>query len=275
MKRLNRLGLTMASLAILVVVSLVPGIGRTEAAVESVNYVEDCTHVHVTAQFSRMGTGYNDVSSWATINRQPISNRPYSILGPDATQTVEFDLNFAAPLPANTPYYLHVDQWSGEPVNGVPTELDYASWEYIVTCTSVTPNNPDPGDPTDPGDPGEPSTPPQIVIIPGGDAPPPSRGVSTTNNANRPGPDMVQMPDWSVMGQFVANTPLYYAPNANAKTSIVMNAGKTLWVLGKDKSGEFYEVILSGAYLWAPVDSLESVASAPWNGRVLPGEVVS
>lgn len=263
MARITRFGLAVTSLVALAVVSLVPGGGRTEAAIDSVNYVEDCTHVHVTAQFSHMGTPdtYNDVSSWATIDHQPISNRPSVVLGPDATQTVEFELTFASPLPANTPYYLHVDQWSGEAVEGVPTELDYASWEYIVTCTATTPDDPD--------------NPPQIVIIPGGDTPPAARGQSAnTSNDNRPGPDMVELPQWGVMGQFNAAAPLYYLPDVQARTSITMDAGKTLWVLGKDASGEFYQVVLSGAYLWAPVGSLQPVGSAPWNGRELPTEVV-
>ncbi|WP_162909517.1 hypothetical protein [Aggregatilinea lenta] len=263
MARLTRFGLTVAALAILAVVTLVPGAARTEAAVESVNYVEDCTHVHVTAEFSRVGSGYNDVSSWATIDRQPITLRPSVVLGPDASQTVEFDLTFASPLPANTPYYLHVDQWAGEQVNGVPTETDYSSWEYIVTCTAAEPD-----DPIDP---------PQIVIVPGGDTPPASRGQSSSNSSgvNRPGPDMVDMPEWSVMGQFNTATPLLYLPDVQARTSMTIDAGKTLWVLGKDDSGDFYEVVLSGVYLWAPVSSLQPVASAPWNGRALPGEVVN
>ncbi len=264
MARLTRSGLTVASLLVLAIVSLLPGAGRTEAAIESVNYVEDCTHVHVTAQYSHLVTPdtYNDVSAWATIDRQPITLRPHVVLGPEATQTVEFDLTFASPLPANTPYYLHVDQWAGErDENDNPVELDYASWEYIVTCTAATPDDPE--------------NPPQIVIIPGGDTPPAARGQGSTSGVNRPGPDMVAMPEWSVMGQFNANTPLYYAPDPQAQTSLVMEAGKTLWVLGKDESGEFFQVVLSGAYLWAPVDSLQPVAAAPWNGRALPAEVAS
>ena len=49
---------------------------------------------------------------------------------------------------------------------------------------------------------------------------------------------MVPIPAGSVVGKFVTTTTLYYAPDFAAVTypPAVMDAGKTLWVIGTDKS---------------------------------------
>ena len=178
------------------------------------------------------------------------------------THTIVFTITFGAPLPDGTVYVLHADQWAGEPVDGVPTQLYYTSHEEYITCIASIPD--DPGDP------------PVIVPVPGGDAPPASRGPSTVESAtDAPGPEMVFMPAWRVMGQFSMATELLYAPDPNAGTGIIMDAGKTLWVLGLDASGNYREVVLTGKYLWVPVASMQPVEAWPWLGRGLPGEVVS
>lgn len=247
--------------------AVVPG-GFAEAAVDSVSPIGDCAGVQVTVVYSRFGTDdvYNDVSAWATVEAPPgppipISTRPTQVLGPGATHTIVFDITFGAPLPEGTIYVLHVDQWAGATVEGVPTELYYDSREEYITCVASTPD--DPGDP------------PVIVPVPGGDEPPASREPAGAQSANRPGPEMVFMPSWSVMGQFVTATELLYAPDANAGTGVSMAAGKTLWVLGLDESGAYRQVVLNGSYLWVPAASMSPVETWPWNGRGLPGEVVS
>jgi len=89
-----------------------------------------------------------------------------------------------------------------------------------------------------------------------------------------PGADMITIPSGSVVGTFLVDTPLYYAPNAGAASSITMQAGKTLWVFGMSKAGDFYQVVLAGQKLWVPVGVIGPTAAAPWYGKPLPTTVV-
>jgi hypothetical protein len=88
-----------------------------------------------------------------------------------------------------------------------------------------------------------------------------------------PGPDMVAMPSWSVVGTFVENTELNYAPMAGAGTGKVMTIGQTLWVTGMDSTQSWYKVVLSGTFLWVPVSSMAPNFDKVWQGEPLPGEV--
>jgi hypothetical protein len=90
-----------------------------------------------------------------------------------------------------------------------------------------------------------------------------------------PGPDMVALPSGSVVGSFVTTTPAYFAPSANAVTPITIAAGKTLWVLGVDSSGDFYKVVMAGRYFWVPVDTMGPNFDNVWQGRPLPTNVIS
>jgi hypothetical protein len=88
-----------------------------------------------------------------------------------------------------------------------------------------------------------------------------------------PGPDMVPLPEGSAMGTFVTDTPLYYAPRMDAATDAVMKAGQSLWVTGVSADGAFYQVVLSGEFLWVPVNTMSPTYTAPWNGAPLPSIV--
>jgi hypothetical protein len=99
-------------------------------------------------------------------------------------------------------------------------------------------------------------------------------GAKHCATATQPGPDMVMIPAQAVVGTFTTNTPLYFAPEAGAETSSVMDAGQSLWVYGLDASGAFYEVLLSGGLYWVPVGTIGPTSSAPWNGAPLPTTVV-
>jgi hypothetical protein len=73
----------------------------------------------------------------------------------------------------------------------------------------------------------------------------------------------------------VTTTPAYFAPSANAVTPITIAAGKTLWVLGVDSSGDFYKVVMAGRYFWVPVDTMGPNFDNVWQGRPLPTNVIS
>jgi hypothetical protein len=104
---------------------------------------------------------------------------------------------------------------------------------------------------------------------------PPSNGGSKAVDAPPvPGPDMINLPAWAVVGTFTQTTLLYYDPAQGATSDSTMDVGQSLWVLGLDETGAFYEVVLSGQYLWVPVGTIGPTYSDPWNGRPLPTEVV-
>jgi len=90
-----------------------------------------------------------------------------------------------------------------------------------------------------------------------------------------PGPDMVPIPATAVVGAFVVSTPAYFAPRADAATSTILDAGKTVWVFGVDASGGFYKVVLAGKFFWVPVGTMGPNYDAVWQGRPLPTGVVS
>jgi hypothetical protein len=88
-----------------------------------------------------------------------------------------------------------------------------------------------------------------------------------------PGPDMVYIPPEAVVGTFLADTPVYFAPRADTATNTVIEAGKTMWVYGVDESGAFYKVMLSGKFFWVPVSSMGPTYDEVWNGSPLPAVV--
>lgn len=83
-----------------------------------------------------------------------------------------------------------------------------------------------------------------------------------------PGPDMVDLPTGSVVGAVVADTPVYFAPEAGAATDIIIEAGKTLWVI--ERVDGFYKVVLSGKFFYLPVGSMGPNYDEVWNGTPLP-----
>ena len=87
-----------------------------------------------------------------------------------------------------------------------------------------------------------------------------------------PGPDMVEIPGGSAVGTFVVDTPLYWAPQADAVTTHVITAGQSLWVTGMDASGQYQQVILSGNFLWVPAGTVSSTYDDTWGGSPLPAQ---
>lgn len=98
---------------------------------------------------------------------------------------------------------------------------------------------------------------------------------SSSSSSSVPGPDMVMLPSGSVVGSFVTTTPAYFAPRTDAITSITIAAGKTLWVLGVDSSGDFYKVVMAGRYFWVPVETMGPNFDNVWQGRPLPTTEIS
>lgn len=79
----------------------------------------------------------------------------------------------------------------------------------------------------------------------------------------------------AAVGEFVANTDVFWGPDGDATTGIILPAGKTAWVLGVDETGEFYKFIWSCTYLWAPINKMGPNFDDTWNGTPLPITIVN
>lgn len=132
------------------------------------------------------------------------------------------------------------EDW-GSDVDGVSLVRHPAGDTAIVVHNTVVPELASPGAPTVPNGGGN-----------GGDP------IDDDDDAApMPGPDMVPIPENAVVGAVLTDTPVYYAPHADAATGIMIEAGKTLWVYGMDANRAFYMVMLSGKLFWLPVTTLK------------------
>jgi hypothetical protein len=90
-----------------------------------------------------------------------------------------------------------------------------------------------------------------------------------------PGCDMmINLPSNAVVGAFVSNAPLFYAPGKLIHPYTELEAGKTAWVLGQDASGDFYKILWSCTFAWVTADRMGPNYDAVWNGTPLPITVV-
>lgn len=102
-------------------------------------------------------------------------------------------------------------------------------------------------------------------------------GGSPANSApapKGPGCDLMELTPNAAVGAFVVDAGVFWGPNPSATTGITMPEGKTVWVLGMDKTGSFYKFTWSCTYLWAPVDTLGPNYDKVWNGASLPTTVI-
>jgi len=86
---------------------------------------------------------------------------------------------------------------------------------------------------------------------------------------------LIPIPDTAVVGAFTADAQAYWKPGELTAPVVVLEAGKTAWVLGVDASGAYYKVIWNCQYLWVPVNTLGPNYDEVWNGTPLPTTVVS
>jgi hypothetical protein len=90
-----------------------------------------------------------------------------------------------------------------------------------------------------------------------------------------PGCDVtVNLPEGSVVGKFVTNADVYWAPGEITGGPIVLPQGQSAWVLGVDPTGQYYEILWSCDFLWVPVSSMGPNYDETWGGRPLPTTVI-
>ncbi|MBN1967718.1 MAG: hypothetical protein JW910_23885 [Anaerolineae bacterium] len=78
----------------------------------------------------------------------------------------------------------------------------------------------------------------------------------------------------SVVGTFVKDAQVYWEPGSPSP-DLVIEAGKSYWVLGLDATGAYYKVILQCQPVWVAADTVGPNYDEVWQGRPLPTGVVN
>jgi hypothetical protein len=74
----------------------------------------------------------------------------------------------------------------------------------------------------------------------------------------------------SVVGTFVLDAPLYWAPGELVAPYTTVPAGNTAWVLGTDATGAYYNIVWACDVLYVPRGTMGPNFDAVWGGRALP-----
>lgn len=74
----------------------------------------------------------------------------------------------------------------------------------------------------------------------------------------------------SVVGTFVLNAPLYWAPGELVQPYTEIPAGKTAWVLGVDATGQYYRIVWVCNVLYVPRYTMGPNFDSVWTGKPLP-----
>ncbi|GAB4422476.1 MAG: hypothetical protein Kow00106_19620 [Anaerolineae bacterium] len=74
----------------------------------------------------------------------------------------------------------------------------------------------------------------------------------------------------SVVGTFVLNAPLYWAPGELVQPYTEIPAGNTAWVIGTDSSGWYYKIVWACDVLYVPRYTMGPNFDAVWSGKPLP-----
>ncbi len=94
--------------------------------------------------------------------------------------------------------------------------------------------------------------------------------------APAPGCDVeVNIPAGSVVGSFVSDAALYYAPGQLVEPATSISAGNTAWVIGQDASGQYDKILWVCQFLWVEKPTMGPDYDNVWNGTSLPTGVVS
>ncbi len=85
---------------------------------------------------------------------------------------------------------------------------------------------------------------------------------------------MLPLTQGAAVGAFVSDALLYAEPGVATYPALTLPAGKTAWVLGVDKSGQYYKIKWVCGYLWVKKATMGPNADAVWQGHSLPQDVV-
>jgi len=91
-----------------------------------------------------------------------------------------------------------------------------------------------------------------------------------------PGCDVViDIPSDAVVGAFVSDALAYWAPDFSKATfpPIIIEQGKTAWVLELDEGGQFYKILWVCDILYVPVETMGPNYDDVWQGAPLPSSL--
>jgi hypothetical protein len=78
----------------------------------------------------------------------------------------------------------------------------------------------------------------------------------------------------AVVGAFVADANVYWAPGMLTAPLATIGARNTAWVLGVDATGQYYKIVWVCQLLWVPVGTMGPNFDQVWNGKPLPTSIV-
>jgi len=100
---------------------------------------------------------------------------------------------------------------------------------------------------------------------------------SSYNGPTKPG-CQIDIPNGSVVGSFLSDTPFYWSPNVEESSTVYRvgagEAPKTAWVIGQDASQSFYKIVWACQYLWVPKATMGPNYDTVWEGTPLPTRIV-
>lgn len=85
---------------------------------------------------------------------------------------------------------------------------------------------------------------------------------------------LMPIPSTAVMGQFVADAPLYWTPGQLVSPYTAVVQGKTYLVIGQDASGKYRQIVLQCQFLWVPFHTVGPDPEPLWNSKPLPATIV-
>ena len=90
-----------------------------------------------------------------------------------------------------------------------------------------------------------------------------------------PGCDVLMtIPKTAVVGLAIDNARLYWDPGYALEPPLVLELGKTAWVLGVDETLNYYRIIWVCNRLWVPIGTMGPNPDAVWMSHPLPTEIV-
>ena len=86
--------------------------------------------------------------------------------------------------------------------------------------------------------------------------------------------EFIPLPDDAVVGHFNWNSEIYWEPGHMAVPPIIIDAGKTYYVVGQDVSETYYKVLIACSWAWVRKDTVGPNYDEVWNGAPLPTTIV-
>lgn len=84
----------------------------------------------------------------------------------------------------------------------------------------------------------------------------------------------ISIPPQAVVGQFNANSELYWSPGNQIFPMLYVETGNTYYVAGQDQSEQYYKILLACDWLWVRKETVGPNYDDVWQGKPLPTDIV-